>query len=152
LLIWPVAQYTPYETAYFNTFIGGLRGAQATNLFSLDGVDRRIEGTEGDYWYNSLRRGLRDIHAAMRGEEIIGLCGPDRVLGRINWGNPVTPPFVDYRDPSGLELRSDFVYVMPRGVFCDADRIRRLEVGRRVLTRVERGGGLIYMTLARATP
>mgnify|MGYP001178310579 CR=1 FL=1 len=145
-LAWPIAEYAPYETTYFNAFIGGLRGAQqGEGLFSLEIADLRLKGTEGDYWFNSLRRGLEDIRPALRGGETIGLCGPSAVLARTNWGNPQAPPFTDswYGEPD----RGDFVYVMPRGVFCEPALIERLQAGRPVLTRVERGGGLIYMVL-----
>lgn len=145
-IAWPIAEYAPYETTYFNIFIGGLRGAQqGDGLFSMEGADLRLQGTEGDYWYNSLRRGLRDIRSVMHGGEIIGLCGPDAALARINWDNPQAPQFIDALD--GNPDRGDFVYVMPRGVFCDAERIEALKSGRTVVTRVERGGGLIYMVL-----
>ena len=72
-IAWPIAEYAPYETTYFNMFIGGLRGAQRGGLFSMEGADLRLEGTEGDYWYNSLRHGLRDIRSVMHGDEVIGL-------------------------------------------------------------------------------
>src|SRR5205807_174842 len=122
-----------------------LGGAQRAHLFSLKGVDDRIEGTEGDYWYSSLRQGLQDIRGAMHGREEVGLCGPDVVLGRINWENLQVPRLTDYRDRN--LNRGDFVYVMPRGVFCDSGRIEQLQRTRTVIKRVERGGGLIYMVL-----
>jgi hypothetical protein len=146
LLGWPIVQYAPYETTYFNDFIGGLRGAQrGEGLFAMKRADLRLMGTEGDYWYNSLRRGLQDIRLAMHGGEIIGVCGPDAVLARINWGLTHTPQMIDALD--GDPDRAEFVYVMPRGVFCDSSRIERLQRRRPILTRVERGGGLIYMVL-----
>jgi hypothetical protein len=64
----------------------------------------------------------------------------------MNWGSPVSPPFVDTwtgDDPD----RGDFVYVMPRGVFCEPSLVERLQRGRPLISRVERGGGLIYMVL-----
>ena len=111
----------------------------------MEGADLRLEGTEGDYWYNSLRHGLRDIRSVMHGDEVIGLCGPDAALARINWGSPPAPQFADAH--GGDPDQGDFVYVMPRGVFCTRERIDQLARGRTVVTRVQRGGGLIYMVL-----
>lgn len=146
-LAWPIAAYAPYEATYFNMLIGGLGGAQkGDGLFAMEVADLRLRGTEGDYWFGSLRQGLRDIRSAMRGTETIGLCGPSKVLGRMNWGNAQAPPFVDswYGDDPDA---GDFVYVMPRGVFCEPPLIERLQQGRPLLRRVERGGGLIYLVL-----
>jgi hypothetical protein len=146
-LVWPILRYAPYETTYFNALIGGLRGAQrGEGLFAMDVGDRRLKGTEGDYWFNSLRQGLRDIRAQMRGHETVGLCGPSAVVARMNWGGSPAPPFVDnwnFDDPD----RGDFIYVMPRGVFCERSVVERLQRGRPVISQVERGGGLIYLIL-----
>lgn len=146
-LLWPVARYAPYEAAYFNVFAGALGGAQhGEGLFAMKVADLRLARTEGDYWFSSLRQGLREIRSAMKGGETIGLCGPSKVLGRMNWELPEAPPFIDSwygDDPDG----GDFVYVMPRGVFCEASMVDRIQRGRPVLRRVERGGGLIYMVL-----
>jgi hypothetical protein len=145
-VVWPIVEYAPYETTYFNVFIGGLRGAQqGDGLFSMEGADLRLKGTEGDYWYNSLRSGLRDIRSVVQDGQIVGMCGPTVVLARMNWGDPTPPEFTDTVD--GDPDRGDVVYVMPRGVFCEADRIEQLKKGRSVVRRVERGGGLIYMVL-----
>jgi hypothetical protein len=108
-------------------------------------ADLRLKGTEGDYWFSSLRQGLRDIRPLMRGSETIGLCGPNAVQARMNWGDTPPPEFADswYGDPD----RGDFVYLAPRGVFCEPELIERVQTGRTVLRRVERGGALIYMVL-----
>ena len=146
LLALPLANVHPVRDDDFNRFIGGLRGAQrGEGLFKLEVADLRLKGTEGDYWFNSLRQGLKDIRGQMHGHETIGLCGPSAGLARANWGNPQTPQFTDswYGDPDA----GDFVYVMPRGVFCEAGLIDRLQRGRPIIERVERGGGLIYMVL-----
>lgn len=59
-LLWPVLQYMPFETVYFNRLIGGLGGAQKRALFSeRPPHDHRANGTEGDYWFSSVRDGLR---------------------------------------------------------------------------------------------
>jgi len=146
-LVWPIAAYAPYEATYFNAMAGGLKGAQAgPGLFAMDIADRRLQGTEGDYWYSSLRQGLRDIRASMRGPSTIGLCGPSAALARMNWSDSRAPKFIDswnFDDPDTAE----FVYVMPRGVFCEPALIERLQRGRPVIQRVERGGGLIYLVL-----
>ena len=63
-LVWPVIRYHPYETAYFNAFVGGLGGAQRRALFLSGPSSVRLNGTEGDYWYSSLRAGLRDIESS----------------------------------------------------------------------------------------
>jgi hypothetical protein len=149
VLVVPIATYAPYETTYFNRLIGGLRGAQRGNgLFTLEVADLRLQGTEGDYWFNSLRTALNNIRAQMHGEETIGLCGPSAGLARANWGNSHPPKFSDSWDAALADPDAGaFVYVMPRGVFCEAALIERLQRGRPVLERVERGGGLIYLVL-----
>lgn len=144
-VVWPIAEYAPYETTYFNGFIGGLGGAQRTRLFETRDADLRIIGTEGDYWFNSLRQGLSEIRSQMQGLERVGVCGPSRVLARMNWGNSRSPEFVD--SWTGDPDRGDFVYVMPRGVFCEPDLVERLKAGRPLVRQIERGGGLIYLVL-----
>jgi hypothetical protein len=144
-IAWPLVKYAPYETTYFNVFIGGLRGAQERHLFSLAGINPLVEGTEGDYWYNSLRQGLRDIRAEMRGGEVIGLCAPHLPMGRVNWEPSPKPEFTRFGD-SDFD-RAHFVYAMPRGGYCDWEDIDLLTRQRPVLKRVERGGGLIYLVL-----
>ena len=58
-LIWPVAEYHPFETAYFNLLTGGLGGAQRGGLFRAPSPAAFVNGTEGDYWLSSLREGMR---------------------------------------------------------------------------------------------
>jgi hypothetical protein len=140
-LLLPLAVYRPYETTYFNFLTGGLGGAQRRALLRVPPPHPDwVNGTEGDYWFNSLRNALFQL-AQVAPEPIeVGLCGawPEHAL--LDW--PVVKPFQ-------FELFSDhraapYVYASPRESFCSWDTIGELERSRPVLYREERGGGLIY--------
>ncbi len=141
-LVWPVLQYRPFETTYFNMFIGGLGGAQRTGLFVARApADRRANGTEGDYWFSSLRVGLEFAASETAPNQPIGICGVPEGLSQSNW--PYNPRLLltDVNDTARV------VYVAPREFFCGLTQIRELETQRPVLRRVERGGGLVYELL-----
>jgi hypothetical protein len=141
VLVWPVVEYHPYETTYFNVLAGGLGGAQRRGLFLSPRWADRVNGTEGDYWYSSLRAGLRDLEAFSPAGGTVGLCGPRAPQARA-----------DLRDGSHLHILSgdsatdvaDLVYASPRPRECGWNDVRDIEVARPLLRRVERGGGLIY--------
>jgi Dolichyl-phosphate-mannose-protein mannosyltransferase len=146
---WADARYHPYETTYFNFLAGGLGGAQRNALYALPSPhDGRVNGTEGDYWFNSLRTGLRQALQLVPPGGSLGLCGPIATQARADLA--ATPPFAFKDDHDGVEA-ADFVFASPRAVFCDPPTLRRLEAERPVVRRVERGGGLIYEILGPRT-
>jgi hypothetical protein len=140
-LAWPVVEYHPYETTYFNSLVGGLGQAQRRGLFLTQPASARLNGTEGDYWYSSLRQGLRDLEAFAGPGSTLGLCGPHPAQGRAN-----RPPGSSLRILDGYEAteEADLVYASPRPNQCGWNDVRDLEVQRPVLRRTERGGGLVY--------
>jgi hypothetical protein len=144
-LVWPVIEYRPYEAAYFNDLIGGLGGAQRRALFAMaPPADRRVNGTEGDYWLSSMREGLVLASKYVPSGEPIGMCpGGDLIpaLPHANWPGK--------RKPLVTAVSNDVrvVYVAPRESLCGFARIRELEAERPILHRIERGGGLIYEIL-----
>jgi hypothetical protein len=151
----PVAASHPYETAYFNGLVGGLGGAQRSQLLAPPSPhEPHAVGSEGDYWWSSLRNGLayiRDHTAA----QTIGVCGASTLHAQINWLGPAPMPrIVGSTDGYGIGVReieaTEYVYVMPRQYFCSADRIRDLEAQRPVVHRETRGGGLIFEILGPA--
>lgn len=140
-LVWPVVEYHPYETTYFNVLAGGLGRAQRRGLFlTLPFADRR-NGTEGDYWYSSLRAGLRDLEAFAPQGRTVGLCGPRSPQGRadLRAGSPLR-----FLDGDEATVEADLVYAAPRPRQCGWNDVRDLEIVRPLLRRVERGGGLVY--------
>jgi hypothetical protein len=145
-LVVPIVEYHPYETTYFNFLAGGLGGAQRRGLFRYDTLTARLSGTEGDYWYNSLRRGLRDIEAAAGGPATVASCGPRGMHFRANMAQGTKLTFLDSTSDTDV---SDFVYAAPRQNECDWADVRALEAARPMLKRVERDGGLIYEIFGR---
>jgi hypothetical protein len=145
ILAWPVVQYTPFEAAYFNSLIGGLGGSQRRALFAMGPpADRRVNGTEGDYWLSSMREGLAVASTYVGTGEAIGMCpGGDLIptMPRANWPRKHKPLVTAVDD--GVRV----VYAAPRESLCGFARIRELEAQRPILHRVERGGGLIYEIL-----
>ena len=145
ILAWPVVEYRPFETAYFNSLIGGLGGSQRRALFAMrPPADRRVNGTEGDYWLSSMREGLAVAATHAGTGDAIGMCpGGDLIpaMPYANWPRKHKPFVTAVND----EVR--VVYVAPRESLCGFARIRELEAQRPILHRVERGGGLIYEIL-----
>src|SRR5262249_43589512 len=91
IVAWPVVQYRPFEATYFNSLIGGLGGSQRRALFAMaPPADRRVNGTEGDYWLSSMREGLAVASTYAGFGEAIGMCpGGDLipVMPNANWPN-----------------------------------------------------------------
>lgn len=142
-IAWPAFEYRPYETTYFNSFIGGLGAAQTRGLFAATPPsDLRVAGTEGDYWFSSARPALQSAAKLLKEGEGVATCGPNDNLSHMNWHGSPKPPIVP------LE-RAALVLVIPREFYCGFEMIRRLEAERPVLQRVTRGGGLIYEILGR---
>ena len=158
VLVWPVAEYHPYETTYFNMFIGGLGGAQQKALFAMppppgrpgEAHDHRVNGTEGDFWFSSARDGARDLRALTQPGEMVSMCGPQRNQASANWGADPLPPFIETQNREWDQVR--YMYMTPRETLCWWWRIRKEESERSVVKRVERGGGLVYEILGPRTP
>jgi len=144
-LLVPLLRYAPFETAYFNLFTGGLGGAQARALFRMPPpTDPRSDGTEGDYWYQSLRVAFAELGQRVQGPTTVALCDAPPVLGLANLtGQPFR--LVRFNTPEGRS--APVVWVSPRERACGWRLVRALEGERPVLLRVERGGGLIYELL-----
>jgi hypothetical protein len=143
-VIWPILEYHPYETTYFNVLAGGLGGAQRRALFRTEPWSDRLNGTEGDYWYSSLRAGLRDLEAFSPGGGTVGLCGPRPPEGRANLRAGSRLRIVEGYEATAV---ASLIYAAPRQNECDWQDVRALEGERPILRRVERGGGLIYEVL-----
>jgi len=146
-LLWPVIEYHPFETAYFNVFVGGLGGAQRRGLFRSPLPDEMVNGTEGDYWSSSLREGFRAAQALSPPGRPIGVCAWLPVLADIDSdgdrGDGPPPAITSAVEGPDAAV----VYASPRGQRCTWSRLRLLERWRPVLARVTRGGGLIYELL-----
>jgi hypothetical protein len=144
-VLWALLAYAPFETTYFNSFIGGLGGAQRRALFKPPPrADQRSAGTEGDYWYQSLRQAFIEANRRVPIPADIVLCSAPVVLGEANrTGQPLRP----IRLYSVRAPLAPLVWVSPREGACSWRMVRQLETERPVLLRVERGGGLIYELL-----
>ena len=144
-VLWPLLAYAPFETTYFNSFIGGLGGAQRRALFRpAPRGDQRSGGTEGDYWYQSLRQAFIEAYKRVPIQTDLVLCAGPTVLAEANrTGQPLRPiSFNSVRAPY-----APLVWVSPREGACTWRMVRQLETERPILLRVERGGGLIYELL-----
>ena len=131
-----------FEATYFNVLVGGLGGAQRRALFTMAPPhDQRVLGTEGDYWYSSVSEASDELATLVPPGGSIGLCGPPVPQMDMQWHGP--GPTHRYAPPE----QADYVYVTPRGLFCDWTAVRALESNRPIVHRVERGGGLIYEIL-----
>lgn len=144
-VVLPVVEYAPYENTYFNFMIGGLGGAQQTGLFAMPPTTHYMaSGTEGDYWFGASRSGLLQAYRLAGPHSVVGVCGPPKDLARANAG-ALPIQLVETGEPEFW--RADVLYISPRENFCSWERVRGLESQRPVLSRVERGGGLIYELL-----
>jgi hypothetical protein len=145
-LLMPWSAYRPYETTYFNFLTGGLGGAQRRALFTMAPPhDQRVLGTEGDYWYSSVADADDTLAMLVPSEQTVGLCGPPPQQVNMQWHGPgQTRSYAELDD-------ADYVYVAPRGLFCDWSAVRALETNRAIVHRIERGGGLIYEILGPKT-
>jgi hypothetical protein len=143
----PLVVYAPYETTYWNAFVGGLGGAQRRAVFLTRPLpaEYRILGTEGDYWLSSARMGMKDALSLLTPGETLGTCGGIRWILKEDletWGG--SPQLLD---PPNTPRRTQEILVMPREGRCGCKEVRSLEAARPILRRVEREGGLIYEVL-----
>jgi hypothetical protein len=146
-LVVPWMAYRPFEATYFNFLVGGLGGAQRRALFFMAPPhDQRVLGTEGDYWYSSVAEANDFLVQSLPAGASIGLCGPPVPQVEMQW-HPMGG-----RRPYAPMDEADYVYLAPRGLFCDWSTVRELESNRPIIHRVERGGGLIYEILGPKGP
>ena len=150
-LAWPIAEYHPFETTYYNVFVGGLGGAQRIGLLHAEPPLERANGAEGDYWYNSLREALGVMRTMLRPGQTFSACGPWPGQVLANWDRP--EPIAYVGDERGhiekATLSADLLYASPHERACDWRRMREFERTRPVLWRVMRGGGLVYEIFGR---
>jgi hypothetical protein len=146
-LLWPVAAYHPFETAYFNLLTGGLGGAQRRALFFDRTPATMVNGTEGDYWLSSLREGVRAAQAAAPPGRPIGICAWLPALAAVDSDGPLPEVTAAVE---GVDV--PVVYASPREPRCSWKRLHELERWRPVVSRVTRGGGLIYEILGPREP
>jgi hypothetical protein len=144
-MILPLVAYHPYEGVYFNPLIGGLGGAQRAGVFTVPSPhDSRVNGTEGDYWFSSLREAENQLAAVLPAGATLGLCGPWRAQVGPQWPGGQPPDIVDWR-------RADYVYATPRGIPGEPHATscwHELESRPMMLVaEVRRGGGVIYQIL-----
>ena len=141
-----LARGAPFETAYFNFLTGGLGGAQARALFRMPPpTDPRSDGTEGDYWYQSMRLAFVEAAKRVPTPTSLALCNAPPVLGQANLTGQA---FRLVRIDSPEARAAPVVWVSPReNGGCGWRQVRALESERPVLLRVERGGGLIFELL-----
>jgi hypothetical protein len=137
-LLGPVVAYHPYEASYFNGLIGGLGGAQRAGIFQMPAThDNRVNATEGDYWFSSLRDAENLLAGFIEPGATFGLCGPWNAQVASQWpGGKPPPKIVDWH-------QADYVYSNPRA-FCWAELKAK---PRTVVAEVRRGGGVIYQIL-----
>jgi hypothetical protein len=144
-IVVPLLRYAPFETAYFNFLTGGLGGAQARALLRMPPpTDPRSDGTEGDYWYQSMRVAFIEAGRLAPTATTIAICSAPEILAQANLtGQKLRPIRV-----TNPEWRSaPVVWVSPREHACGWRQVRQLESERPILLRVERAGGLVYELL-----
>jgi hypothetical protein len=137
----PLVAYHPYEASYFNIFAGGLGGAQRTALLHLDD-NRRVDGSEGDFWYSSFRGALARMTAMLEPGERIGV---DHMTKSQIFANAPDRSVIETEDPRNA---ASLLYVAP-STGESWTRIHELERERPVRYREVRGGGLIYEILGK---
>jgi len=69
----PVALYHPYETAYYNVFAGGLRGAR-----QIDFGENVLDFEAGDYWGTSIRGAVDWANANLPENSALWISLPPR--------------------------------------------------------------------------
>jgi hypothetical protein len=111
-------------------------------------------GSECDFWWSSLRKGMATIRrlSGTKPIGVVGICGNTDRLARSNWISsqpaPVILGSIDGWNAGVQEIEgADYIYVMPREFFCSRDHIRELEARHSLLYRESRSGGLIFEIL-----
>jgi hypothetical protein len=138
-LILPVVRYHPYELAYFNVFAGGLGGAQRHQvLCQPPPQDYRACGTEGDYWFSSVREADRVLSHIVKPGQSVGWCGLWGWQFTLDW--PKGAPAPAWGSIDG----ASYLLVVPRGCEATQQDLDANPLLRPLLFEARRGGGLIY--------
>jgi hypothetical protein len=136
-MVWPIAQYHPYETTYFNALAGGLGRAQRRGLLY---EPKPLEGAsedECDFWYQSLREALRRLVPLMKPGDTVSALGPWSTQLFENWPGPGPLPFAPTRD------EATWLVAYPR----HWHSFHELEGERPVVWRELRAGGVVFELL-----
>ena len=138
-LLWPVLQYHPYESTYFNVFAGGLGGAQSSSFLTryCKGMEFYCPDSESDYWAFSYRNAVQEMNRQAGQGSSFYPCG--NLMGPLTRWQGARP---DLRHV-GRDA-AEFFVVIPRKPFCsEGDQHYAREKGE--LVREERrDGGLVW--------
>lgn len=139
LALWPVVQYHPFETTYYNALIGGLGGAQQKQMSHVfcQGMEFWCPDSEGDYWGFSFKNAARDVNAVAPPGARLHACG--NLVGPLARWQPIRK---DLRMSGRNE--ADFFIVIPRRPFCSEDDRRYIAQHASVVKEERRDGGLVY--------
>jgi hypothetical protein len=144
LAAWPVLHYHPYESMYYNYFVGGLGGAQrgpltapylaGTELFALD--------SEGDYWGVSYRNAIRALNRIAPPGAAFYPCGA--LIDPLTHFQPVRPDLRRAR-----REQADYFIVIPRRTFCTPDDLDYLRAHAESVYQELRDDGIVHVILRR---
>ena len=139
LAAWPTLQYHPFESTYYNLFVGGLGGAQARQLTRpyVQRMEFWAVDSETDYWGYSYRDALRVVGEVAEKNASFAPCG--NLIGPLTPFQHARP---DLRQSS--KEGADFFVVIPRGPFCSEDERRYVRENAEIVKEERRDGGLIY--------
>ncbi|MBI5549359.1 MAG: glycosyltransferase family 39 protein [Deltaproteobacteria bacterium] len=139
LAAWPVVQYHPYETTYYNAFVGGLGGAQRRQLswHFCEGMEFWCPDSEGDYWGFSFKNAVREVNRVAEPGAKLHPCG--NLIGPLTRWQPVRK---DMRIVGRNE--ADWFIVIPRRPFCSEGDRRYIAQNAEVVHEERRDGGLIF--------
>ncbi|MGH7335149.1 MAG: ArnT family glycosyltransferase, partial [Candidatus Rokuibacteriota bacterium] len=147
LAAWPVVQYHPYESTYYNVLVGGLGGAQSKPLTRgyIDKMEYWAVDSEGDYWGFSYRNAIRDMNRVAERGTSFHPCGD--LLGPLTVFQKVRP---DLRQTD--RNQADYFIILPRRPFCSDEDQRYIRAEAEVVREERRDGGLIYGVYRRRRP
>ncbi|HEY3447714.1 MAG TPA: glycosyltransferase family 39 protein [Myxococcales bacterium] len=139
LAAWPVVQYHPFETTYYNALIGGLGGAQQKEMshYFCQGMEFWCPDSEGDYWGFSFKNAARDVSREAPNGAKLYACG--NLIGPLARWEPLRK---DLRMAGRNE--ADYFVVIPRRPFCSEDDRRYIAAHTTVVKEERRDGGLVY--------
>jgi hypothetical protein len=140
LALWPVIQYHPFETTYYNLLVGGLGGAQrleiSTRHYCQD-MEFWCPDSEGDYWGFSYRRAVRDLGELADPGASFYPCG--NLIGPLTRWQELRPDIrLTGRD------QADWILVVPRRPFCSENDMRFVREQTESVKEERRDGGLVY--------
>jgi hypothetical protein len=136
---WPVASYFPYESTYYNLFVGGFGGAQRRHITApfCAGMEWWCPDSESDYWGYSLRNAVRDVNRDAPANSAVYPCG-NLVGPLMKWAELRGDLRITGRD------QAEYFILIPRRPFCGEDDQRYIRENGLPVHVVEREGGLVY--------